>query len=1166
MQRYWLVSSVVVLLLWSLGLTLPTSAQYFGRNKVQYDDFDFRSFKTEHFEIFYYPELEQAARDAGRMAERWYRRHSRTFLRDFRDRKPIIFYANDVHFRQTNVIRGQIGPGVGGVTEALKERVVMPMAGVYADTDHVLGHELVHSFQFDIALARADTGRFALNQLRLWMIEGMAEYLTLGREDPHTAMWLRDATIRDELPTIADLDTGRFFPYRYGQAYMAYIGGKYGDTAVTNLYKLAGRTGVDAAFAFTLGVSPDSLSKEWIDVVKSSYEPLMEGRTHPDSAGTRVLARDIDSGDMNISPALSPDGRYVAYLSERGLFNIDLFVADAETGEVLHNLRTRQSDPHTDAIRFIDSAGSWSPDAQRFAYIINRQGRDQIAIWNINTNRVEERIRVDGVSAIKNPTWSPDGRRIAFSAMDGGLSNLFVLDIETNDVRQLTSDRYGDLQPAWSPDGRRLAFSTDRGPEGTDFDRLRYAKQRIGIIDVETREIEVVRPFRRGMHHNPQFSPDGQSLYFISDHDGFKDIYRMNLETEELFQVTDIKTGVSGITAKSPAMTVASQSGKMMFSVFHDNKYTVFSKTPEEAQGERMPDRFAYSVAGRMLPGTSSEYIAEQDQQLSERASDLDLAADRTAERPDRSNHLVLNDRARAMADGDTADQEPARQVAPVGASDVHNASYAPASFSSAAHDAFLPNNRSWHGRTAAADTTEEVRRLRERARTLPIPTAERDDDEDERPRAGLLPPFVSDRDGIVEDYLADADTGLPPDDGEASQRYRPRLTLDAVAPPQVGVQVGGPFGAGVAGGVGFFFSDMLGDHNLTVGVQANGTFRDIGGQATYQNLGSRVNYGATAGHIPIAFGDFRQFVDERGQLVAFEERITRIFIQQFAGLASYPLSQTRRFDFSAGFQRFAFEADIRRVFVSGPNAGRIEDDRFSLRDPIFFFQTGLAYVGDTSFFGFTSPISGERFRLEVAPRFGSRSFVTGIADYRRYFFQNPLTFAIRGLHRGNYGIDLDEGLAGTQIGREFLGRAHQMGFVRGYSFTSFDQQLDCTDDQGETFDCTEPLIGTRMALASAEVRVPLLGVEDFGLLEFPFVPTEVALFADAGLAWDRGDNPLDLLEFNRDLTERGILASVGASARVNLLGALVFELYYAYPFQRRDRGGHFGLRFAPGW
>jgi hypothetical protein len=586
----------------------PATAQYFGRNKVQYDNFDFQTFKTDHFQFYLYPEEEQAVTDASRMAERWYRRHSRTFMREFRSRKPVIFYANDADFHQTNAISGSLGEGTGGVTESLKERVVMPLTGLYAETNHVLGHELVHSFQYDIGLNSSDSSRFALGILPLWLIEGTAEYLSVGREDPHTAMWLRDAALRDDLPTAEDLTTQpyKYFPYRYGQAYMAYIGGKYGDAAVTNLYKLGGRVGLDSAFVYALGITADSLSNEWIGAVKDAYLPLTEGRTPADSVGRPVLVEETTGSERNLAPVISPDGKYIAFLSDRDLFRINLFIADAETGEVVKKLKETNRNPHFDSIRFISTAGSWSPDGKQFAFITFVDGDNEIALLDWNSGSIERRVVVEGVSAIMNVAWSPDGKYIAFSGMDGGISDLYLLDVETNAVRQLTNDRYGDLQPAWSPDARTIAFVTDRGDDqadGSDFEELSFAKVRLATINIDTNEIDVIRPFGEGQHMNPQFSPDGRSLFFISDHDGFKDLYRYALDTEDVFQLTHLQTGVSGITALSPAMSVASQSGRMVFSVYSDNAYGTFALEADETQGEpldRGPE--AETIAGVLPP------------------------------------------------------------------------------------------------------------------------------------------------------------------------------------------------------------------------------------------------------------------------------------------------------------------------------------------------------------------------------------------------------------------------------------------------------------------------------------------------------------------------------------------------------------------------------------
>ena len=124
----------------------------------------------------------------------------------------------------------------------MKRRVVLPMAGTLAETDHVLGHELVHAFQYDIAAQRASQGGNQRRHQRrgkpcLWFIEGMAEYLSIGPVDPHTAMWIRDAARKDKLPTIADLDNPKYFPYRWGQALWAFIGGRWGDEAIPRIYR-----------------------------------------------------------------------------------------------------------------------------------------------------------------------------------------------------------------------------------------------------------------------------------------------------------------------------------------------------------------------------------------------------------------------------------------------------------------------------------------------------------------------------------------------------------------------------------------------------------------------------------------------------------------------------------------------------------------------------------------------------------------------------------------------------------------------------------------------------------------------------------------------------------------------------------------------------------------
>ena len=1019
----------------------PAAAQYFGRNKVQYEEFDWHVMKTDHFDFHFYPEEEEAVGDAARMAERWYTRLSRVFNHEFRDVKPIVMYANHPDFQQTNTTEGTLSEGTGAFAESMKSRVVMPLTGIYAQNDHVLGHELVHAFQYDVAERYGAMGQQGIGSLPLWLIEGMAEYLSVGRNDPHTAMWLRDAALRGDLPTFQQLTSDpRFFPYRYGQALWAYIGGRWGDRAVTDLYKSALRQGWGPSVQRILRVSSDQLSSDWMTSIRETYLPLMQGRERPEDIAQTVISPEIDAGDMNIGPALSPDGRWVAFYSERDLFEVGLFLADARTGEVVERLANSQSNLHFDALSFLSSAGAWSPDGRFIAFTAFAKGDEELAVVEVSSQRVVQRVRIEGVGSVTTPAWSPDGRTIAVSGNSGGVSDLYLVDVESGSVQQLTDDRYADLQPSWSPDGTTLAFVTDRAE--TDFGTLEYGPLELSTIDVRSRRITSLDLFAGGKHIDPHYSPDGRYLYFISDADGFTDAYRTELATGEIERITRLATGVSGVTNTSPALTVAAQTGDIMFSVFSQGNFNIYRMDAAEVDARARPvvERFA-----GLQP-------------------------------------------------------------------------------------------------------------------------------------AGVLPPVEGVSRGLVASYLEDPARGLTTEVFPVED-YSPSLGLDYIGLPTLGASFGGPFGTMVSGAVATYWSDMLGNRQLLAAVQANGGIKDVGGQVQYVNRKGRTNWGVFAGHIPyqLGFYDARRGDPGTGAPDTVALQIFRIYQSQAQALYEIPRSRTRRWEFNAGYTRYGFGLEELRVLLD-PNTGqqvgeeRVDLEPGSYLGPDFgndlnMMTATAAYVGDWSYFGFTSPVRGGRFRFDVSPMVGDMTMVNALADYRRYFWSYPFTLAVRGMHYGRYGPD-------AEGGNRLLNQDVFLGYetlVRGYARESWSFE-ECVRDDCPGF---ARLFGSRVALANAEVRVPLFGVPEYGLINFPFLPTELSAFFDVGLAWNSGEacegaTSSDLecspsFEWDNP-TARTPVASAGVSARVNVLGFMVLETYYAYPFQRPDKGWHLGFNIAPGW
>ncbi|MEJ2337536.1 MAG: BamA/TamA family outer membrane protein [Gemmatimonadales bacterium] len=581
------------LLLWSavafvaLGPAASSAnAQYFGRNKVQYDAFDWEIIRTEHFDVYFYEEERQAALMAGRMSERWYSRLSRIMNHEIRARQPLVLYAAHPDFEQTNTTPQQVGESTGGFTEILKRRVVLPLQNTMSESDHVLGHELVHAFQFDVTgqgPGAAGVDIPGAIRLPLWFIEGMAEYLSVGPIDPNTAMWLRDGVECDCLPTITQLNDPRFFPYRYGQALWSYVAGTYGDEIVGRILKVAGRTGsAIGAFQAVLGMTVDSLSANWHEATFEAYEPIVEQTDPPEVYGTLIIGgEDGPGGRQNVAPSISPDGQEILYLSEAGLFSIDLFLADANTGETIDKVTNAAVDPHFEALQFILSSGAWHPDGNRFALAGINKGSPVLSIIDTDRKKRVDEYKFEELDEITNPSWAEDGR-IAFSAMQGGFSDLWLYDAETQETVRLTDDPYADLEPEFSPDGTKLVFVTDRFD--SDLGRLDFGNYQLALYDLATGEIEQL-PNLEGKNINPSFSPDGRFVIFLSDETGIPNIYRLELETGQIDQLTNVQTGVSGITAASPALSVASRSGKIAYSVYWHGpfRWNIYTAESHEA-------------------------------------------------------------------------------------------------------------------------------------------------------------------------------------------------------------------------------------------------------------------------------------------------------------------------------------------------------------------------------------------------------------------------------------------------------------------------------------------------------------------------------------------------------------------------------------------------------
>ncbi|MDP2424155.1 MAG: hypothetical protein U1C46_01665 [Bacteroidales bacterium] len=565
-------------LAWLLAMSVVpahVAAQSFGRNKPSYRTFDFKVYRGPNFELYYYFDNDTAINQLANMSEKWFVRHQEIFGDTFPSRNPIIIYENHPDFQQTTAISGSIGIGTQGVTEALKNRVVIPVLETNAQTNHVLGHELVHAFQFNMLINNDSLSLRMIENLPLWMVEGMAEYLSIGSVDAHTAMIMRDALANDDFPTIRKMTRQyKYNPYRYGHSWWSFVAGVFGDTIVRPLFMRTAKVGYEAAIKQMLKIDHKELSEAWKRNLIEHYQPWLADSMR--NVTGRKLIFERNAGEINISPSVSPDGSFIAFFSEKNLFTLDLFIADATTGKVRHKLTSSTRNQDIDGFNFFESVGSWSPDSKQFAYVAIVKGKNNLAIVNVSQPRNTEMIEIPGVPSFNNPSWSPDGRYIVFTGQVNGLSNLYLFDVAGRRTRQLTYDQYSYIHPSWSPDGRYILFATDRIFEKTQSDQVNY-NFNIGYLSIEDpSQITLVALFPGADNVNPRFSPSGTTIYFLSNRDGLRNLYEYEPESGKVFRLTNYMTGITGITMLSPAFSI-SNNNKIVYSHLHKGQYSIYS-------------------------------------------------------------------------------------------------------------------------------------------------------------------------------------------------------------------------------------------------------------------------------------------------------------------------------------------------------------------------------------------------------------------------------------------------------------------------------------------------------------------------------------------------------------------------------------------------------------
>lgn len=528
--------------------TLQVSAQYipevFGKNRIQYRQFNWQYLSSENFDVYYYDARKAVAQNALEFLEAEFDRITDLIGYPPYFKTKVFLYNSLADLRQSNVGLNRTVFTANGETEFIKPYVEVANVGTAQEFKEELLFQIsdlmVNEMMFGGSLKDIFQSSILMN-LPDWFVDGASLYVSKG--------WSAemDDFIRQLIKTRKPKKITRLMGKEAalaGQSVWNFIAEKYGKSSVGNILNYTRITrNEEKSVLITLGVTFKQLMNEWYKYYTDMETRVSETYLLP--SDSLNLTSHHNKTTVFTTVKISPDGRYMAFAeNDRGRYIVKVRSLDNGRERTIISGGSKVLNQRID---YNLPLLSWA-DANTLGVIGLKYGEYVFWLYDLSTRSKLPR-ELDRFSNIRSLNFSDNGRLAVISADFEGRNDLFLLSSRRDRVRRLTNDLYDDLDPSFIPGSNRIVFSSNRTSDtlrtksSPDFAAL-SGTYNLFVFDLDTTRNLLKRITNTLSKDFGPHASDDNNFYYLSDQRGIVNLFRYQRETGIYSQITNFSSGI----------------------------------------------------------------------------------------------------------------------------------------------------------------------------------------------------------------------------------------------------------------------------------------------------------------------------------------------------------------------------------------------------------------------------------------------------------------------------------------------------------------------------------------------------------------------------------------------------------------------------------------------